>query len=198
MKINILLFVVFVLTILSCKQNKKFYYPDKNTFLDKSKERLVLEFSLFSNFDNLVDSLEKINCSDKKAVFNIKKEGREYCFIASTFFGECYGVSKIKLCNVLSITKDSILKIRKKYSIDSLDVILKRDLLNRGRDMSFSQSSEKLIVSVTDKIVNLESLLLRIFKSYNCLKKESNDSLKLNIQLNRRIEILPIPPLIKK
>ena len=73
--------------------------------------------------------------------------------------------------------------------------MLKKDLLNYGKDDRYSDSPEKLVVSLTCKIDELESLLMKVVTMFNEIKEHSSDSLKLNIFLNRRIEIFPPPPI---
>ncbi|WP_237276383.1 hypothetical protein [Tenacibaculum ovolyticum] len=94
----------------------------------------------------------------------------------------------------MSISKDSILK-EKKYFIGDLISVLKKDLLNHGKDDKYSDSPEKLVVSLTCKIDDLEPLLMKLVTTFNEIKEHSSDSLKLNIFLNRRIEIFPPPPI---
>lgn len=99
----------------------------------------------------------------------------------------------MKFKNILSISKESILK-EKKYPIGDLKSILKKDLLNHGKNDKYSDSPEKLVVSLTCKIDELDFLLMKVVAAFNEIQEHSSDSLKLNVFLNRRIEISPPPP----
>ncbi|MEE3999738.1 hypothetical protein V1T75_05235 [Tenacibaculum sp. FZY0031] len=50
---------------------------------------------------------------------------------------------------------------------------------------------------MTCEIDELENLIIKVCEVFNEIQQESSDSLKLNIFVNRRIEILPPPPIIK-
>ncbi|WP_155995185.1 hypothetical protein [Tenacibaculum ovolyticum] len=189
--------IIVLLLFFSCKNSKegvvkKFYYPREASFLKKENYE-VLNFKSFKNFEDLIDSLQGLNYYDKKAYIKVEKNKQEYNILVSTTFGK--GMPPfLKFKNILSISKDSILK-EKKYSIGDLISVLKKDLLNYGKDDRYSDSPEKLVVSLTCKIDELESLLMKVVTMFNEIKEHSSDSLKLNIFLNRRIEIFPPPPI---
>ncbi len=196
---------IILLTLVSCKKNKieKFYYPNKAEFLKLSKNNPKLEISYFNNFEKLMDTLEKLNNIDNKAVFTVKREKIEFNFISSTFFGKCFSAPRIKFFNILSISKDSIFKDDTFYPFNSLKMLLKKDLLNYGKDLNYSSSPNELIISITEKKEHLENLVLKIFKEFNKIQSETKDSLTLNINFNRRLEIFPPlpnppPPLVSK
>lgn len=189
---------VFLLVLLLSCQNKKqlkIYYPTKNTFLNlRNPSKLKLQS--FTSFGELVDTLQHYKYKGKVAIFNFKNKNTEYNFQASTFFGDC-GPPIIKLKNVIGISPDSIYKNNKYYPLDSLCFLLKKDLLNNGRDIEFSKNSKKLIVSLTisekAEITELKKLLLKVFKSYNKIKKETIDSIIWNLQFNKFIQLTPPP-----
>jgi hypothetical protein len=194
-----LIFLIFLI-FFSCKKEvvEKFYYPNKTEFFRVYKNSSKLEISNFNSFEKLVDTLENLNYKDYEATFKIRRNNNEYNFVSSTFSGKCSGPPRIKFFNVLSISKDSILKKDSLYSIDNLTTLLKKDLLNYGKDRNFSESPEKLIVSVTEKKESLEILLIKIFKEFNKIQSHEKDSLYLKINFNRRLEIFPHPPKIEE
>ncbi len=194
MKTQLLLAVL--LLIISCKKRSldNYYYPSKADVLGHFKNNQKLALSSFQNFEKLIDTLERINCLGNNAIFKLTHQHKEFNFIASTLFGNCSSAPHIKYYNLLSISKDSILKNKSKFPIDSLAVMLKRDLLNYGKDKNYSRSPKKLIVSITEKKY-LKNVLLKVFTEFNQIQSETIDSLTLNIQFNRRFEILPpVPP----
>ncbi|MBZ9778995.1 hypothetical protein LB452_08675 [Psychroflexus sp. CAK8W] len=70
-------------------------------------------------------------------------------------------------------------------------------MLNNGKDDKFSESPEKLIVSVTSNIEELENLMVKILTTFEDIQKELSEPLPIYIQLNGRKEILPPPPSFK-
>lgn len=75
----------------------------------------------------------------------------------------------MKFRNTLWITKDS----------------LKKDLLNLGKNHRYSDSPEKLVVSLTCEINELNNLIIKVVKTFNKIKEESLDSLRLNICIKK-------------
>ncbi|RBW61422.1 hypothetical protein DS884_03690 [Tenacibaculum sp. E3R01] len=188
------------LILISCKNNEKkvvkeFYYPNKSEF-SKSENYRFLEVKEFKNFNQLVDSLENLNYRGKKAYLKIENVNARYNYLTSTTFGQCYPIL-LKFKNILSISKDSIKK-EKDYPIGELKTVLKKDLLNFGKNNRFSDSPGKLVISLTSEIDELENLILKVTSVFNEIQKDASDSLKLNIYINRRMEIYLPPPKIKK
>ncbi|PKH49347.1 hypothetical protein CXF68_00985 [Tenacibaculum sp. Bg11-29] len=99
----------------------------------------------------------------------------------------------MKFKNILSISKDSIKK-EKDYPILELKTVMKKDLLNSGENDRYSDSSEKLVISLTSEINELENLILKVTKVFNETQEVTSDSLNLNIYINRRMEIYPPTP----
>jgi len=191
-----LIIIILLLLLFSCENSKEgvdkfFSYPSEASFLKKENYE-VLNFKSFKNFEDLIDSLQRLNYYDKKAYFKVEKNKQEYNILVSTTFGKCMPLF-LKFKNILSVSKDSILK-EKKYSIGDLKSILEKDLLNYGENWNYSESPEKLVVSLTCEIDELEFLLIKVITAFNEIEEQSSDSLKLNIFLNRRIEIFPPPP----
>lgn len=143
----------------------------------------------------MVDSLENLNYLGKKAYLKIENVNTRYNYLTSTTFGQCYPIL-LKFKNILSISKDSIKK-EKDYPIGELKTVLKKDLLNFGKNNGFSDSPEKLVISLTSEIDELENLILKVTSVFNEIQKDASDSLKLNIYINRRMEIYPSPPKMK-
>ncbi len=198
-RINLLFSVFFLFNLVSCKTHRKdfekeFYYPNSSDF-SLSKNYQYIELNGFNDFSQLVDSLENLNYDEKRAYLKIDSNKKRYNVLVSTNFGKCYPVF-IKLKNILSISKDSLRK-EKNYPIKNLKSILKKDFSNFGKDYDYSDSPEKLIISLTCEIDELENLIIKVSEAFNEIQQESSDSLKLNIFVNRRIEVLPTPPIIK-
>ena len=190
-------FLILFLIFSSCNENvdksihKEFYYPNKSAFLESNDYQLV-DVKSFNNFEKLIDSIEILKINSKKAYIKIEEDTTEYNIMTSTFFGLGHA-HKIKMRNIISISNDSIKK-KDTYSIDDLKKILKLDLENFGKNDRYSQSPNRLTISVTTDIYKLENLLLKICKTYNEIEEESSDTLMLNIQLNRFMGLVPKPP----
>ena len=185
-----------LLVLVSCKNNKKsfykeFYYPNKAVFLKKNNFQLI-DIKKFETLDELVSHIESLKCLQKKAYLKIKNNNIRHNILISTSFAN-HGPPLLKFKNIISISKDSILK-EKKHPISSLKIKLSKDLLNFGKDNKYSDSPEKLVVSITTEINEINNLILKTVNTFNQIQKESPDSLILNIFLNRRMEIYPLPP----
>lgn len=197
----ITIYLLLSLSLYGCKEKeinkerKEFYYPDQTIFVEIDNYEFV-DIKTFNNFNSLIDSVENLKYSSKPVFLKFKKDDKTFNILASTFFGQDYP-PLIKIRNIISVGKDSIWKY-KKYPIQNLEQVLKKDLENFGRDNSFSDSPYKLIVSVTSELNELEAVILNVCTTFNKIKKESSDSLVLNLQLNRRFEIFPPPPIFNK
>ncbi len=182
-----------MVSCLNPKEKIVFHYPNNKEYI-KSENNPKLTFELFQNFNELIDSLEFLNFHEISPIMKIENGNNEYNFVAKTIFHKQSPPILLKFKNILSVSKDSIYKGRKLFPIDSLANILKRDLLNFSTDEYYSVSPDKLMVSVTSELNHLKPLLIKIFNEYNKIKEESKESISLNIYLNRRVNIYPIPP----
>ncbi len=193
-----IILLLFIIIFFSCQKKDKLktYYPTKNIFLNL-RNTTELKLQNFTNFGELVDTLGHYKYKGKIATFIFENKNTEYNFRVTTFFGDC-GPPIIKFKNIIGISPDTIFKNNNYYPLDSLDFLLKKDLLNNGKDLKFSNSSKKLIVSLSisekGKIFELKKLLARVFQSYNKIKEEATDSIELNLQFNKRLKIIPPPP----
>ena len=160
----------------------------------KSENNPNLTFGIFDNFNELIDSLESLNFNNQSSIMKIKNGRIEYNFVAKTFYHKQSPPIFLKFKNILRVSKDSIYKGENLYSIDSLPNILKKDLLNYSIDENYSDSPNKLVISITSELKDLNPLLIRIFNEFNQIKEKSNDSIMLNIYFNERIGIYPPPP----
>jgi len=184
--------------LFSCKSNEKekFYYPAENIYKN-IENPLELNLKNFSNFGNLVDSLEILMANKKNVISHINDENNIYYFVVNSLEEKGRTIPyHIKLRNLLGISTDSILK-NDYYSIDSLESFLKKDLLNFGTDREFSDSPNKLVVSIelneSERIGEVNKLLLKVFKSFNQLDINVRDTIPMNIYFNWKI-IFPKPP----
>jgi len=95
-----------------------------------------------------------------------------------------------------------VYKWEKYYPIDSLESILKTDLLNNGIDNKFADNPRRLVIKFLnpykESIQDLEKNLLNIFKIYNNIESQTKDSFRLNIDFEELIIMKSPPPPIKK
>ncbi len=183
--IKILLLIVIISSCDNEVKNsiqKKFYYPN-NTEFSKNEDYKLINLESFEDFGKLVDSLENLKYHLQKPYLKIESNKEEfYIKVSTNFGGEIPPMHKFR--NILSIDDNSIYK-DKIYPISQLQKILRTDLENDGQDKKFSESPEKLVVSVTSEMNKLQYLLLKICRIFNGIKKESSDTLKLNISLDK-------------
>ncbi len=193
--------MILIITLSSCEKKGKsiFHYPTIQEFKNlKNKDTLSL--NQFENFKSIIDTLWyfKKHLKEKNPVFII--ENNDNCFYLKTvdLNSNCFGAGLIKFKNLIGISKDSLIKQNKYYTIDSLSKILKTDLSNNGIDNNFADSPKKLIIRFSqpyrESIKDLESNLLLLFKTYNRINKEYGDTLELNIDFEELSIMKPPPP----
>jgi len=175
-------------------ERKVFYFPNQSEFSKSDYQYIDLES--FSSFDKLVDSIENLKYHTKYAALKIETDKVDYHVLVSTIFGQDHPPI-IKLKNILLVSNDSVKK-NKAYPIKDLKEVLKKDIQNNGKDDKFSESPEKLIVSVTSNIDELENLLIKILKTFEEIQNESSDPLPIKIQLNGRKGIFLPPPSLEE
>ena len=195
---NLTYILLFITIFSSCKKNEKeeFYYPNKTEF-SKTENFELIDLESVESFEKLVSILENLNYKSKKGYLKIESENENFNVLIATTFGQSFGPILIKYKNILSISNDS-LKKKKSYPLIELKTIMKKDLENFGAEPEFSQSPEKLVISVTCEINELEKLIIKIATTFNEIKSESIKNLEMNLSLNERIEIYPTPPKLEK
>lgn len=182
--------------LLSCESGKtSFYYPNKQSFLElKNKDTLYLD--QFTTFEQIIDSLWYYNSNeeDKNPIFLIEENNIQY-FLKPVALSVGFKPPTEKIRNQIGISKDSIIKNETVYSIDSLNIILIKDLLNYGKNNNLAESPQKLIISFfkpdNESIPNLKNSLLKLFKTYNLINNK--DTLELNIRMDRFFIPEPLP-----
>lgn len=196
MKGNIIFLLLTFLFILSCfkKKEKEFYYPSEKEF-EKIENKDTIQFNSFSSFKEFKSEMWDFyrKQPNKNPVILLENDYNRY-FIK---YDDNYGCIPpiVKLKNVIGISKDSIYKWDKFYPFDSLEQILKKDLLNNGRNNKFSDNPKSLIIQLLnpekESIKNIENNLINLCKIYNEIKSSTKGGLVLNIEFEELITVKP-------
>lgn len=192
LSLKYLIYIVLVLSILiSCKgEEKEFYFPNDFEFSQKETYQFI-DIKSFKTYDKLIDSIENLSFKGKKAYLKLKNNNTNCNVLVTTSFGECFP-PLVKLKNIISISKDSIIKDIN-YPIRDLKLILKKDLLNFGKNKKYSESPEKLVISIVTDLKDLEQLMITVTATLNEIQTETLDSLNFNLYLNRSLELYQLP-----
>ena len=201
---NVFHILFFMVLFCSCQQNatenevevintshttetksEAFYFPHQSKFLESNNQYVNLKS--FSTFDQLVDSVQKLKSLLKEAAFKLETEEVDYHVLASHVLG-LDNPAIIKMKNILLVSRDSVKK-NVAYPIEDLKEVLKKDLLNKGKDDQFSESPERLRVAFTTTIEDSENLLIYVLEAFQDIQKESTDSLSINVQMNGLNEV---------
>jgi hypothetical protein len=85
-----------------------------------------------------------------------------------------------------------------KNPIDSLEVILEKHLLNKGKDFNYSDSPDKasleLYFADSTKSEVVQELLIDISNKFNKLNRENTETLYLKMFFRDRAKMIPPPP----
>ncbi len=198
MKVYITFLFFIFLQFSSCvkKSKKDFYYPNKQKFENVlNKDTInILSFSSFKEFKSEMWNFYR-NKPDKNPVLLIENEDKRYFIKYIDEIGCMPPIYKMK--NLIAISKDSVYKLKKYYSIDSLASILETDLLNYGKNTKYSDNPKSLRIQFLhpekESIVDLKNSLLNIFTIYNKINLKVKDSIELNIEFQELMILKPFP-----
>ena len=181
-----ILYVLFITTIIiSCSkiESKRFYYPTKE-FFSGEKKLDTLNFSDFSNFEEIQETLWKsLNNNESTSIFLIEKENVEYYFYVPMDYENINLLLKYK--NFISISKDSIFQWEKVYHIDNLEKKLRKNLLNFGKNNKYADNPEKFKITFLnlekESMLEMKESIIKVFETYNKIEKKNKEKLQLNI-----------------
>ncbi len=172
-------YFVLVISIFFFSCNKKtrketennFYYPNKETVI-KHENSAKLDFEIFKNTEELLDSLSILNYEYKKAIFHFKESSNNY-YIIPDYLGHPEGSPPaVKLKNIIELSYDSISKLELKYSIDSLPMVLKADQKKFGNNT---------YILLYDSIHKIRRPLIKLLETIDQINFQAKDSLKFKI-----------------
>jgi hypothetical protein len=193
MKIRILYFLS-ILIVTSC--NKKiqnyYYYPIIQEF-EKTQTKDTLKFTSFENFKELKKSMNSSYKKNNGKYPILLIEDRNEKFLIEYFEQAGCMPPIFKQKNLIGISKDSVYKSGKFYSIENLKKILKTDLLNNGFDIRLAESPRKLNIQFLrlnkETSENIEKSLLFLLRTYNEIKSETKDTLQLNVRFENLVSV---------
>lgn len=198
--IKISILILTILILVSCNNNtkKEKLISEKRFGFWKSKNDSVsveLELSKYKNWKDIVKHIEKIVCNDSFPKLTLKNSQ----LIKTVYFrNPCwknFGCLYIRKKNVIEICNDSVIKLNKSYSLDSLENILKRNIENKGKNPSLCENPKKLLINISydNKFDNLPKTLDRLTDAYNKITNKTDITIWLNYKHN--MEVIPPPPL---
>ncbi len=154
-----------------------------------------LNLDQFRSWKALLNRIEDIVCNDSLPKIILKNDS----LIKNVYLkNPCItgtGCILIKERNTIEIHNDTISKwyYKQQYPLDSLAILLKKDLENNGRDARFSDSPEKFLIYISYDDHHIEKLPILLDKLTTVFEQLS-DKKNLNIWLNKKFDIPPPPP----
>ncbi len=199
--------IVLILHLFSCNQisknddfeKKEFYYPEKGKFEQSLIQKNIFIDSI-KNYGELLTEIDKIACKNSIPIINYSTKEASFKLLPWYECSESNVVSCPTLRSRIFIQNDSILtNYEIRHSIDSLDIILERHLLNKGKDFNYSDSPDQAGIEIYFEAdvesKKVKKLLLHVSESFNLLNDKNSDTLYLKVYFRERaLTIIPPPP----
>ncbi|MCB0485881.1 MAG: hypothetical protein KDC47_06780, partial [Flavobacteriaceae bacterium] len=204
LKMNRYLFLIFIIIFfIQCNEKerasltskKEYFYPYYMDF------DTIVEVKYFRNFNSLLLSIDTILCSRKTVIIKFENDSCIYKIKPINFCSKRHPIFDYSYNDIIYLSNDSIIvDIEIRYSLDSLESILEKHILNKNKDLNYPRKPNSGFLSVgvdsTKTITEIEKLFGKIFNVFNNLNRVNNDSLKLYLYfeydyLNHPVEIKP-------
>ena len=199
--------IFLILILFSCNQKskndnlekKEYYYPEKGKFEQSLIQKNIFIDSI-ENYGELLTEIDKIACQDSIPIINYSNREERFKLLPWYECSESNIVSCPTFRSRIFIQNDSILtNYEIRHSIDSLDIILERHLLNKGKDFNYSDSPDRAGIEIYFKddveSKKIKKLLLNLSERFNYLNDKNPDTLYLNVYFrDRALMMIPPPP----
>ncbi len=199
--------IVLILHLISCEQKikhddveiKKHYYPTIGKFEQNLIQKNIFIDSI-KNYGELLTEIDKIACQDSIPVINYSNRGERFKLLPWYECSESNIVSCPTFRSRIFIQNDSILtNYEIRHSIDSLDKILERHFLNKGKDFNYSDSPDQAGIEIYFEAdvdsKKVKKLLLHVSERFNLLNDKNSDTLYLKVYFRERaLTLIPPPP----
>ena len=188
-----ILLISTILLNLSCneKTSEIRFYPSDKYVLDETVEIIGLDTTKL-NFREITNKLEDHYDNKTHMIVQFDDEN-----ITKKILPQVYGNGLVKIKNVLRIKTDSIL-IDDGYRISELKRILKRHYTNNGEipyySANYYQASVEITIDTNKTGRDLKQVLKTVTRTFDEIKTEIQDSIKLNIFFSYFRQIPPPPP----
>ena len=201
--------ILIILMFSACNQQHKkekiekenVFYPNEEEF-EQTKNLKTIFLDSINDYSELLLKMDRIACNDSVPTISFSTKEENYKFISWFVCSDDVAglhtlISRIFIQNDSIYTNDKI-----KHPIDSLNLILKRHLLNKGENFNYSNSPEKAGIEIyhnpTTKSKVIKKQLINLSREFNKLENKSNDTLYLNIYFrDMPFRTNPIPPIPK-
>lgn len=189
--------ILALILIFSCQEKIKEirYYPNNILFSNENTEVIGLDTTKL-NFKQITNKIGTFDEGYGKLVVEFDDGNMKKRIIPFA-----YGSGLIKERNILEITSDSIL-IDNGYSISELKRILKRHYTNKGEIPYYSETPYNTLVEVTVDTSSsgkeLKEDLIRLTRTFDEIKNEVQDTIKLYVYFDYLRQTLRPPPPPKK
>ncbi|WP_298248394.1 hypothetical protein [uncultured Christiangramia sp.] len=199
--------LILILSLFSCNQREEknspkkevYYYPEREKFNDRTN---LSDISIedVEDYSELLKEIDRIACQDSIPIINYSSKKGKFKLFPWYECSESNIISCPTFRSRIFIQNDSILtNYNIKHSIDSLGIILKRHLLNNGKDFNYSDSPDRAGIEVyfkeKTKSDEIEDFLINLSERFNQLNKENADTLYLKIYFrDRPLRMVPMPP----
>jgi hypothetical protein len=191
------LFIQVLLLVINCREKAREirYYPDETLFTSKDAEIIRLD-TIKLNFKQITNKVGTYYNRYGKLVLEFEDKNIKKRVIPFVFDG-----GYIKNRNILTITSDSILK-DSNYDISKLKRILRKCYTNKGKNFNYPETPYRnLVLMSIDTNMSSKDLkheLIRLTRTFDEVKNELNDTIKLIVYFDYSRQIkLPPPPVMR-
>ena len=181
-------------------EKENVFYPKEEKF-EQTKNLKNIFLDSINDYSELLSKMDRIACNDSVPTISFSTIEENYkiisWYVCSDDVAGLHTLrSRIFIQNDSIYTNDKI-----KHPIDSLNLILKRHLSNKGKNFNYSDSPEKAGIEIyhnpTTKSKVIKKQLINLSREFNKLENKSKDTLYLYIYFRdmpfRRTLIPPIP-----
>ncbi len=197
------LLIILVLSIFCCQnaEQKPIETIEKDFGLYQNEnDSIAVELKLkeFNNWKELLERTEQIACNDSLPKITLENDSLSTRVYLRNPCWEGLACILIKQKNTIKIHNDTVSKVGENfYPLDSLSIVLRRDIENNGQNPRLSDNPEKLLICISydeDGISKLPNTLNQLTKAFEKVTERTD----LKIWLNEKNIPLPPPPPVNR
>ena len=200
-KYNIILFSIVCVIVISCTNNfnEERIVTHKNYGWEIQNDSLIVDvdYKEFKSFEGLVNHIENVVCEDHIPRITLKnKEYIQHINISNPCYLK-YICVLVKSKNIITIYNDTVEKQGCFYPLDSLELVIKRDLNNYGKAPSYADHPDKLLFKITydtDEFLKFPETLKTLVDVYEKTAQKTT----IKIWVAAPIPVPPPPPSFKE
>lgn len=196
--LKILVILLFTSLLVSCKNTKlkqtQVVYKEYGLLNNQhTNGSVILKLKQFNNWSELVKRIEDVVCHDSLPKVTFKTADTIKTVYLQNFCNEKNTCIFIKQRNVIEIDNDIIYKSKKTYPFDSLKSVLRKDVFNKGKKPSWSETPDKLLIYISYDASKSIKKLTKTLDKLTDIYEEISTRKALNVLLVQKLKIPPPP-----